>query len=443
MVRPLSDEDLAILGLESETVAGHTCKVLVLDQPIDPSRLREAIATRIDRAPELSLRLEEVDGKTCWSPGEVDLSEHVLAERPGDPVDDTGLCLAVARVFERRLDRSRPLWRIDVVGALAGGGSALIWTLHHALADGTTAMRIGREALWVQNEQVMRAASRPPRAAVAEAHRRSDELLALAREAPHLWHGSPFSGRIDSRRAVAFAYADLAELREAASGCGATVNDVVLTVVGGGLRRWLEAHHDRLGSVRVKVPVSLHGPAGGGSSFGGGGGPGSAEALGTPSAEAGNRDSFFCLDVPVTPADPVARLQAVSRATRVRKAEHDAERLDALMRELGSISPRLRGFADRVLASPRSFALNVSNVPGPPEGVTVAGVTVRALYSIAEIGQRHALRAAVVSYDGTLRFGLCADPSLVADVGSLAGEIEADAAELVSLAGASGRPATP
>jgi hypothetical protein len=118
----------------------------------------------------------------------------------------------------------------------------------------------------------------------------------------------------------------------------------------------------------------------------------------------------------------------------VRKAEHDAERLDAIMHELGAISPRLRRFTDRVLSSPREFALNVSNVPGPRQAVTVLGVPVRAVYSIAEIGQRHALRTAVVSYADSLRFGLCADPTLVGDVDSLAAEIEADAEDLISAA---------
>jgi hypothetical protein len=76
----------------------------------------------------------------------------------------------------------------------------------------------------------------------------------------------------------------------------------------------------------------------------------------------------------------------------------------------------------------------VSNVPGPPQRVTVAGVPAQAMYSFAEIRERHALRAAVVSYDGTLRYGLCADPTLVRDVGTLAAGIEADATELVSRA---------
>jgi uncharacterized protein DUF1298/wax ester synthase-like acyl-CoA acyltransferase family protein len=419
-IRPLSDEDLAILGLESETVAGHTCKVLVLDGPLDPEAVREAMAPHLAMTPELSLRLEEVDGAKCWAPSEIDLQYHVIADEAEGPLDDVGLLAAVARVFEHRLDRRRPLWRLHVIGPLASGGSALAWTIHHALADGSTVMRLGREALWVQDGDGP--GRHPPSAATAmeDAHRRTQELLVLAREAPHLWHHSPFAGRIDSRRTVAFATADLGQLRAAArAGCQATVNDAVLTVVGGGLRRWLEAHHDHLGPVRIKVPVSLHGDP-------------SAHEQGGP--EPGNRDSFFCLDVPVTPADPVARLRAVHSATRVRKREHDAERLDALMHELGAISPRLRGFADHVLASPRSFALNVSNVPGPADAVSVAGAKVQGMYSLAEIGQRHALRAAVVSYSGTLRFGLCADPTLVGDVDSLAAEIEADTEDLIRAA---------
>jgi hypothetical protein len=418
-IRPLSDEDLAILGLESETVAGHTCKVLVVEEPIAADRLRKEISARLHQAPELSMRLREIDGAKRWAPTEIDLAKHVVVDPTAEPLDEAGLPKAVARVFERRLDRSRPLWRIDIVPT-ASGGSALVWTLHHALADGMTEMRLGREALWDEG-----AGSRPgrPRShheAQHEMHRRTEELLAIAREAPHLGHHSPFAGQIDNRRTVAFASSDLAALRAAARSCMGTVNDAVLTVVGGGLRRWLEAHHDSLGPVRVKVPVSLHG---------------SPTAHDPDSREPGNRDSFFCLDVPVTPRDPVIRLRAVQRATRVRKREHDAERIEAAMHTLGRISPRLERFAERAMASPRGFALNVSNVPGPPGPVTVAGAPVSAMYSIAEIGQRHALRAAVVSYAGTLRFGLCADPTLVEDVDSLAAEIEADARELASSAG--------
>jgi hypothetical protein len=240
--------------------------------------------------------------------------------------------------------------------------------------------------------------------------------VAAAREAPQPWLRSPFDGHIDARRAVAFSTAGLAGLRQAARATdGATVNDAVLAVVAGGLRRWLVAHHGHLGAVRVKVPVSLHDPL----------------TTGDADAQPGNRDSFFCVDLPLGSADPFERLAAIRRATKVRKQGHDAQHLDAAMRKLAR-NPRLSQFAERVLAHPRSFALNVSNVPGPARAGQVLGVPVRAVYSLAEIGEHHALRVAVVSHAGTLRFGLVADPTLLADVSHLATGMRAEAAALTA-----------
>jgi WS/DGAT/MGAT family acyltransferase len=232
---------------------------------------------------------------------------------------------------------------------------------------------------------------------------------------PHPWHRSPFAGRIDAQRTVAFTSLGLDALRRVAHATdGATINDAVLTLVGGGLRRWLESHGGQLGAVRVKVPVSLHGLA----------------ETRDGAAEPGNRDSFFCLDVPLSPADPVARLRAVSHATRLRKAGRDAEQIDAFMHRLARV-PQLRALADRLLANPHSFALNVSNVRGPRQLVRVLAAPVRELYSLAEIRQNHALRIAVVSLGDTLNFGLTADPTLVPEVDRLADHIAEDATDLV------------
>jgi hypothetical protein len=287
-------------------------------------------------------------------------------------------------------------------------------------------MRMASAVLWDDEPQpgLSGSAERAPRPAPAgrpastgqpAAHHRLGTLRAAAREAPQPWLRSPFSGHISARRTVAFTTAGLDALHRAAHAVdGATLNDAVLTVVAGGLRRWLERRHGRLDAIRVKVPVSLHGPA---------------PSAGGDNAGPGNRDSFFCLDLPLWPADPRQRLAAVRRATRARKDGHDAQQLDALMRELGR-TPRLRDFADRVLAHPRSFALNVSNVPGPARPVQVLGVPVHALYSLAEIGDQHALRVAVVSLAGTLHFGLVADPTLLDGIDQLAADMRAEAADL-------------
>ncbi len=465
--RPLSREDLSILALEDETVAGHTCKVIVLDGPLAVDALRASIAARLHRAPRLSLRLGEIDGAPWWVPdAQVDVTAHVVEASPGRALDEAGFRATVAAIFAQHLDRSRPLWRIDVIPRLAGGGSALIWRIHHALADGMTAMGMAGAVLWDEEPAAgppaggARARARAAGATRHPARRRLATLRAAAREVPQPWLRSPFDGHIDARRAVAFTTARLDELhRVAAATGGATVNDAVLTVVAGGLRRWIEAHHGRLGAVRVKVPVSLHAPPPSGPPPSGpppsgaapsgaapsgaapsgpavpgavsdGAAPSGSAASGQDGSQPGNRDSFFCLDLPLGSADPLERLDAIRQATLVRKQAHDAQHLDAIMQRLAH-TPRLSHFAQHVLAHPRSFALNVSNVPGPRRPVRVLGIPVRSLYSLAEIGEHHALRVAVVSLAGTLNLGLVADPTLLADVDLLAADMQAEAAALI------------
>ena len=421
--RRLSPEGQRILALENETVAGHTCKVIELDGPIDVDRLRASIAERLPRAPKLSMRLTEIDGAPWWIPDpQVDIAAQVVESGRSAADDEAGFLATVSAIFAQHLDRSRPLWRMDVIPRIPGGGSALVWRIHHALADGLTAMRMAGAALWDEEPARTgsagqgRGASATGGAAAAQ-HHRLDGLLSAVREAPQPWLRSPFDGHIDGRRAVAFTTAGLGDLRRVAAATdGATVNDAVLAVVAGGLRRWLEAHHGHLGAVRVKVPVSLHTPP---------------LTPGDADSQPGNRDSFFCLDLPLGSADPLARLTAIRRATRVRKQGHDAQHLDALMRGLAH-TPRLSRFADRILAHPRSFALNVSNVPGPRRPIQVLGVPVRALYTLAEIREHHALRVSVVSLADSLNFGLVADPTLLDGVDQLAADMQAEAAALIA-----------
>ena len=420
-VRRLTPEDLSILALENKTVAGHWCKVVVVRGTLGLELLRSSIAERLSRAPELCLRLGEVGGEPSWVPDpQLDVRAHVVELAQAGAADEAGFRAVVAGLFEQRLDRSRPLWRMDVIPQLAWGGSALIWRLHHALADGWTAMRMASAVLWDEQPGAPDSGRRPPMPGSADpaVHHRLGGLRAAAREAPQPWLRSPFTGHIDARRTVAFTTVELDQLRRAAGAVdGATVNDAVLTVVAGGLRRWLEARHGHLGKIRVKVPVSLHGLL-----------PAPAEDAHQP----GNRDSFFCLDLPLGSADPLERLAAIRRATRVRKQGHDAQHLDEMMRQLAR-TPRLGQFAQRVLAHPRSFALNVSNVPGPRQPVQVLGAPVGALHSLAEIREHHALRVAVISLAGTLSFGLVADPTLLADVDRLASDMHAEAAALTAI----------
>src|SRR5688500_18139271 len=143
----LTDEDRAILALETGAVAGHTCKVVLIG-PGAPSaeRLAAAVERRLSAVPALTRRLAGSAQEPVWVDDDrFDIGAHVAAADV-DPCDEAALRTEVARLFAERLDRSRPLWHLDVV-ARAGGRAALVWRVRHTLADGTAAMRVADAAL--------------------------------------------------------------------------------------------------------------------------------------------------------------------------------------------------------------------------------------------------------------------------------------------------------
>ena len=305
--------------------------------------------------------------------------------------------------METPLDRGHPLWAMEVVSPLAGGRTALVWRIHHAVADGVTAMRMARELL------PQATAEEPPARRSGPAQGRSGPLprtLASGLSSAARLSGtvrqelgrrairSPLDRRVGPRREVAFVDAPLDELRRIGHAAPerATVNDVALSAVSAGLRTWLDQLGAPAAGLRAKVPVSLHQA----------GGPDTA-----------NRDSFMVVDLPLEQDDPLARLLAVARETRNRKARRDAETLDAFFRDLSHLSRSLKRHAEHWAMSPRVFTLNVSNVPGPPGPQSVLGAPLLELHTLAEIAHRHALRVAIVSASGRISFGLCADPDAI------------------------------
>ena len=414
---PLTAEDCAILAIESATIAGHTCKVVKLDpSSLGVSALRARVAERIHLTPALTARLGKApDGSPAWVPDPAfDVDNHVVEHHHSDPVDDAGLRRCVARLFEQRLDRDRPLWRIDVV-ALDGDRRALVWRLHHALADGTASTRYARALLWDEAPtRRMTPAQARAQHKVDETRRRTHLAGYLRREFKRSHARSPFDGELCARREVAFATVPLQPLRRAAKELdGATVNDAVLTLVAGALRHWIGVHHGHLGTLRVKVPVSLH----------------------REGDTVANHDSQFALGLPLAEDDPVTRLRLIHARTSARKQARDAERREVLLHRISGVSPRLERFAEQLERNPRRFALNVSNVPGPRDPVSVLASPVDSLYSIAEISRHHALRVSAMSFAGLMCFGFCVDPDVVADVETIAEAIRPEAEALEAAAG--------
>ncbi len=411
---PLTAEDRAILALEDARLVGHTATVVHLPEGApDLRQLRDAVARRLPDAPRLTWRLGGTAAEPVWRSSEVDVAAHVRAVDAPGPLDGPGLPAELVRLFGEHLDRSRPLWQMDVVGPVASGGAVLVWRVHHALADGGTVMRLAEDVLWDPAPAVGGPAEHPPGAprtttAVGDPPRSSVAGVLTGELVPGL-RRSPFDAAVGRERQVALVATSMSELRAAAGRlAGATVNDAVLAVVAGALRRWLEHRHGSVHGLRVKVPVTLH----------------------HGSDQLGNRDSWFRVDLPVDEPDPVARLAAVRHETAQRKARHDAQQLDELMTRMARFSPRLASWSRRLQRSGRSFALNVSNVRGPERAVTVLGAPVGAVHPLVEVAQHHALRVAVLSVADRLGFGLVADPAVVGDLDLLAEAVEQEAAEL-------------
>jgi len=413
---PLDEQDIRILEVEGPTIVGHTCKVIRLEPPgIAFDRLFGLVSEKIGSVPELRWKLGSgPDGISWVEDEEFRLDRHLAPLAGGSPLSELELARASGELFARKLDRDHPLWRIDVADT-EDGGTTLIWRIHHALADGTTAMRIGRELLWAEPSANGATPARPGTTSARQkddARRRRHLVGLFEREFSRTGGPSPFDGKIGTERSIAFATISLSELHDAGKrAAGATLNDSVLSVVAGAIRHWMEIHHEQhLGTVRVRVPVSLH----------------------HGDDDGGNRDSFFSVPLPLNEPDPIKRLLEIRDETTLRKQDHDAEEIDSLLRRMSRTSPRLRHFYSRFEANPRRFALNISNVRGPSRPVSVLEAPVETVHSIVEIGERHALRVSALSVGDRLCFGFCADPDLVRDLDQMAAGIEYASDRLVT-----------
>ena len=423
----LSVDDAQILRLESAAIKGHTGKVLILaadseGRPASASRLRARISQRMGTFPRLSQRVAEPRlglGRAAWVEAQdVDLDWHVAEPERADPLSDEELRQAVGELLSERLDHTRPLWRLDVL-PLTGGRVAVIARIHHAMADGVSAIRLAAGLLWDEDST-----SPTPHPAEHTASpgsvkpAQAGEARILVRLPTALWRelrpgrDTKLDQHIGPGREVAWTTFPLERLKriEHAAPEGATVNDVVLAVVAGGLRHWLPEVGGIAEDLRIQCPVCLHARE---------------EAAG----QLGNRDSFMNVDLPIAEEDAAERLRLINAETREKKFDHDADTLYAFFHAIGRFRPLYKGVT-RLTSGPREFALSVSNVPGPRQRALILGHAVEEFCSFAEPADRHALRISVISLGGELAFGLCSDPEAISNLDGLRGALADSIAEL-------------
>jgi WS/DGAT/MGAT family acyltransferase len=180
------------------------------------------------------------------------------------------------------------------------------------------------------------------------------------------------------------------------------VNDVVLSVAAGALRRYLERRGDEVPDYLVAlVPVSIRRP--------------------NEKGELGNRISTIMVRLPLSEPDPRRRLERLRDETKRLKESDNARAASLLIEATGWAPPTLNRLLSSAMARPLIFNLVVSNVPGPQQPLYLLGRRIREIYPFVPLSpQHHALSIGMISYDGRIFFGLAGDRDTLPDLDNLA-----------------------
>ncbi len=457
----LSPLDASFLFAEDRTRAMHVGGVMTFAPPaggVDMDAFAALIGRRLALVPRYRQKVREVPGHLglpVWvDDPDFDLDYHVRRSALPRPGTDEQLRALVGRLIARRLDRSRPLWEIYLVQGLSGGRFAVVTKIHHAMVDGLASMDVGallldttpepREtdagewrpatepsALELATDAVLEAWWRPrtvldvmaragadAREAVAGLERAVATMTTLA-VASGGRPVHPLNAVTGEQRRFATAATTLADHRAVRAARGGTVNDVVLAVVTGALRRWMMTRGEPLTdgtSVRALVPVSVRGRRGG--------------------AAVGNSISAYFVELPVGEGDPLRRLERVSAAMAAHKAAGQAVGATTLIRLAGLAPPTLHSLGVRLTSQFSSQVYNVlvTNVPGPPRPLYAMGARMLDMYPVVPLAGGQAVSIGITSYDGGMHYGLTADRDAVPDVDVLACALPDALAELVAAA---------
>ena len=454
----LSALDAGFLDLDVPTAPMQVGSVSIFSGKVPTQReLADLIGSHLDRVPRYAQKLAAVPlglGRPFWvdDPG-FDLDRHVLLTslpRPGLPE----LRRLAADLFARPLDRGRPLWEYWLVDGVGRGRFAVVTKTHHCMIDGVSGVDLV-SALMETDRRVRRTRSpvsftpRPAPGAIARVRDALGDQLArpfgLAVEA--------FKPGTEGRRALEeiagglgplvdigkmgpapasclnrpvglsrrweMVSIGLAEVKRVRAALGGTVNDVLLAVVAGGLRRLLLSRKETIGGpLRVLVPVSVRAP----------------EERGA----LGNRVAALFCPLPVDEPDPLSRLRVVSSATKGLKESRQAVGAMALTRLGDFAPPTLAALATRLQAAAPWYNVVVTNVPGPQVPLYLLGRRLLACHPAVPLTATTTVSVALLSYNGSIDLGLLGDGEQAADLAVLARAVRFSLRELVALAGAAG-----
>ncbi len=459
----LSSADMSSLLDERGPIHVHVGGTAVFaGHPPPFDELLEHVRRRLELIPRFRRRVRWLPGKILRAEWEddpdFDLARHVRHVAIPAPGGDAELRDLVGRVMSEPLDQSRPLWQLYLVercGAGAERGFAAISKTHHALVDGVSAIDVGAVILDPDPEGTdlgPAAAEWTPKVRrteaviadrILDARRR---LFGIPREAARraLDLSTPQSAlktaqgfldlarnsepvrltivneEVGRDRRVAFAATTLAALKAVAADHGATVNDVVLAVSTGALRRLFERRGAEIPrEFSALVPMSIRKPG---------------EEL-----SLGNRITTLIVPLPLAEPDPGERLRRIHATTTRLKGSEAARAASLVIEASGWVPPTMSRVLGSIGAAGSStpvgrmvpqrlpWNLVISNVPGPPMPVYLLGRPLQSIHPFVPLSpQRRALAIGVISYDGGLYFGFVGDRDRMSDLDEFAGDVDAE-----------------
>jgi WS/DGAT/MGAT family acyltransferase len=418
--------------------------------------VRELVLSRLPLLPRFRRRLMPVpydQGRPVWVDDDrFDITYHVRHTALPKPGSWEQLIALTTRVQEQLLDRERPLWELWFVEGLEVGNVALIQKTHHSLIDGVSGVDVATLLLDMSPDYVppvvgewmperaptpsqllldslreratepaefvrsFRSMLRGPRLAAeraGELGRSMSTMVTRESIAPRTSINTPRTGRHRLFSVVRVPLADVKSIRRA---FGGTVNDVVLAGVGGGFNQLLHSRGDVVDDLRLRVmcPVSVR----------------SDDQRGA----LGNKISAIFVSLPVGHAHPADRLGEISEQTADLKEKRQALSADLLLNMSDYVAPTLMSLAARAVHRQPFVNLIVTNVPGPQQPLYMMGGRLIEAYPIVPLTQNLTIVVGILSYDGTLHFGLWADRDSSGDLELLAGGIEDAFAEMTKLA---------
>jgi len=447
--------DASFLAIEDHNAHMHVGSIGLFDAAplrgphggLDLERILAMSDGALGHHPRFRQKLARVPllGDPVWVDDDrFNLQYHVRHTALPPPGDERQLKRLAGRIMSQQLDRGKPLWELWYVEGLSGDRFAVITKIHHCMVDGVSGADLMAAMMHPDaNAPAVTAPRWLPRLAPAPAHLFADELgrraslpLDIARGAGALLmqprrslgvmrdalesvgaaltaatapaSPTPLNCDIGPHRRFDWTRLDLDIVKEIKRCHGGTLNDVVLAIVAGAMRRFLRHRGEQVDDLlfRAMVPVSIR-EAG-------------------EHGRLGNRVSFMMAPLPLAERDPVRRLHRVSETMQALK--HSKQRRGGeLMEELSDrVSTGLFAQIARLGARTQPYNMVVTNVPGPQFPVYLLGAPLRAVYPLVPLFSNQALGIALFSYDGGLFWGFNADWEAVPDLHDVVGFVEAE-----------------